>query len=79
MRPVSGASQAAPEVRTETPAAAAEAPRPALAGPGEDTGRGFKTCNVADGNAEGTVKDGYRKVGYNTPFGQACRWEPVGK
>ena len=77
-RPATTAAQPAPEARTETPAPAAP-PKPALTGPGEDTGRGFKICAVADGNAEGTVIDGYRKVIYATPFGQACRWEPVGK
>jgi len=67
------------EGRTEAPAAPPPPPREVLKGPGEDTGRGFKICNVSDGNADGSVVDGYRKVAYATPFGQACRWEPVGK
>ena len=77
-RPATAAAQPAPEARTDAPAPV-QPPQPVMSGPGEDTGRGFKTCTVADGLAEGTVKDGYRKVGYATPFGQACRWEPVGK
>jgi hypothetical protein len=52
-------------------------PAPVKAGPGDDTGRGFKTCSMADGMAEGAQSEGYRKVVYRTPFGQACRWEPV--
>ncbi len=53
-------------------------PKPAVkAGPGEDTGRGFKVCSMADGLAEGTQMDGYQKKVYPTPFGPACRWEPV--
>ena len=62
--------------RTATPAPAAPPP-PVLKGPGEDTGRGYKNCNMADGQPDGAVVDGYRKVAYNTPFGQACRYEPV--
>ena len=48
-------------------------------GPGEDTGRGFKTCNVNDSTPDGSVVDGYRKVSIATPFGSACRWDPVGR
>lgn len=61
-----------------TPAAQPAAPPPpARTGPGEDTGRGFRACTVNDGVADGSVVDGYRKVSYATPFGQACRYEPV--
>ena len=52
-------------------------PQPVKAGPGEDTGRGFKLCSMKDGLAEGTVAEGYKKVVYTTPFGQSCRWEPA--
>jgi hypothetical protein len=52
-------------------------PPPVKAGPGEDTGRGFKICSMADGMAEGAQSEGYRKVVYHTPFGPACRWEPA--
>lgn len=62
----------------ETPAAAA-APAPVKGGPGEITQFGFKICAVNDGNAEGTVMEGYKKVMHATPFGQSCTWEPVGK
>jgi hypothetical protein len=70
---------AAPAARTEGPAPPPAPAKPALKGPGEDTGRGFRVCSVSDGNAEGAVIDGFRKVIYNTPFGQACGWEPVGR
>ena len=52
-------------------------PAPVKAGPGEDTGRGWKTCSMADGLADGTVAEGYKKVVYTTPFGKSCRWEPA--
>jgi hypothetical protein len=48
-------------------------------GPGEDTGRGFKRCDPTDSTPDGAVVDGYRKVSYPTPFGPACRWDPLGK
>jgi hypothetical protein len=48
-------------------------------GPGELTPQGFKVCNPNDSTADGTVVDGFRKVAYSTPFGSACRWDPVGK
>lgn len=64
--------------RTEAPAPAAPPP-PVKSGPGEDTAFGFKTCATNDGNAPGTVIDGYRKVMHTNPFGTNCTWEPVGK
>jgi hypothetical protein len=63
--------------RTAAPAVTAAPPPPALKGPGEDSGRGYRNCTVNDGQAEGAVVDGFRKVLYTTPFGQACRYEPV--
>jgi hypothetical protein len=67
----------APAARNEAPAPVAAPVRQVTKGPGEDTGRGFRVCSINDGNAEGTVIDGYRKAVYTTPFGQSCRWEPV--
>jgi len=63
--------------------APAEAPVPAIAviksplGPGEDTGRGYKVCIPNDSTPDEAVVDGYRKVSIKTPFGSACRWDPV--
>ena len=63
--------------------AAAPPPPPAAAksatGPGADTGAGFKRCEANDSTPPGTVVDGYRKVVSPTPFGEACRWDPVGR
>ena len=67
-------AQAAAPVADNTPP---PPPTPVKAGPGEDTGRGFKTCSMRDGLADGAESEGYRKKVYNTPFGPACRWEPV--
>lgn len=70
---------AASTPRTEQPAA----PPPPVAqtpqGPGADTGRGFKVCAPNDSTPAGTVVDGFRKVISATPFGDSCRWDPVGR
>jgi hypothetical protein len=60
------APPAAPVVKTPT-------------GPGQATPQGYKTCNPNDSTPDGTVVDGFRKVSMPTPFGAACRWDPVGK
>jgi len=81
-RTASTALAAAAPVRTEQPAAAA-APAPVVAksaiGPGADTGRGFKACDPNDNTPAGSVVDGYRKVLTPSPFGEMCRWDPVGR
>lgn len=48
-------------------------------GPGDVMPQGFRVCNQNDSTPEGAVVDGFRKVSYNTPFGPACRWDPIGK
>ncbi|MBZ5726969.1 MAG: hypothetical protein LAP87_18480 [Acidobacteriia bacterium] len=48
-------------------------------GPGQDTGRGNRTCDNNDSYPNGAVVDGYRKVVSPTPFGPQCRWDPVGR
>jgi hypothetical protein len=63
--------------RTEQPAPAPVVRTPL--GPGEDTGRGPKVCQPNDSNPPGAVVDGYRKVIAPTPFGDSCRWDPVGR
>jgi hypothetical protein len=67
--------------RTEQPAAAAPPPAAVKSaiGPGADTGRGTKVCDPNDNMPFGTVVDGYRKTARETPFGQACVWEQVGR
>ncbi len=81
------------ELREKAPAQAAQnVPPPAAAaagvttlevvktaaGPGvKDEASGFKNCVANDSTPSGTVQEGYRKVVQITPFGGACRWEPV--
>jgi hypothetical protein len=59
------------------------APTPVIKQPmgpqGEATSFGFKTCAANDSLPDGTVQGGYRKVTYQTPFGAACRWDPIGR
>jgi hypothetical protein len=52
-------------------------PVQAAFGPGEITGFGFKVCVPNDTTPEGTVSGGFRKTVTTTPFGKACRWDPV--
>jgi hypothetical protein len=49
----------------------------AESGPGRDTGDGFRACVPGDTTPAGTVRDGFKKVIYQTPFVAVCRWEPV--
>ena len=68
--------------RGSAPPPAAPPPVPVAktpTGPGEATPQGYKTCSPNDSTPEGTVVDGFRKVSMPTPFGAACRWDPVGK
>ena len=74
-----GQAAEATAARTDAPAAPAAPPPPVKSGPGEMTQFGFKTCAVNDGQAEGAVVDGFKKVMHVSPFGQSCTWEPVGK
>ena len=48
-------------------------------GAGEATQFGFKQCLPDDSSPEGTVDHGFKKVVSQTPFGKACRWDPVGR
>ena len=71
---------------SNAPVASASTPAPPPApviktatGPGELAPQGYKTCNPNDSTPDGAVVDGFRKVAYATPFGPACRWDPIGK
>jgi hypothetical protein len=44
---------------------------------GETTSFGFKACAPNESMPDGTVQGGFRKVTYQTPFGPACRWDPI--
>ena len=74
---------AAAAQNTSLPASAPVAPtvievvKSAL-GPGaKDEASGYKNCVANDSTPTGTVQDGYKKIVQTTPFGSACRWEPV--
>ena len=81
LRELTDNSQAAAPVAVDNRPAAAAAPPPppvqAAYGPGETTGFGFKTCVPNDTTPEGTVVGGFRKTISRTPFGSACKWDPV--
>jgi len=68
---------AANQAASTTVSSVQAATAPVDAGPGRDTGDGFRACTPGDSAPAGTVKDGYRKVIYETPFMPVCRWEPV--
>ena len=74
---------AAPPVSPGSPAPARAAPPAPVAktptGPGEPTPQGYRTCNPNDSTPVGAVVDGFQKMSLVTPFGAACRWDPVGK
>jgi hypothetical protein len=65
--------------RTPQPAARpSQAPPPkADAAPGADIGNGLRACQAGDSSPAGTMSSGYRKSVATTPFGSACRWEPI--
>ncbi len=78
------------EIEQAAPAATAAQPSPTVvstaaaldpskAGPGIDTGAGFRACQVGDPSPAGTVSGGYKKVLNPTPFGNQCFWEAVKK
>ena len=46
-------------------------------GPGPQVTANMRACVAGDTSPAGTVKDGYRKVLSQTPFGSNCRWEPA--
>lgn len=79
-------SQGAPADAGAARTAAAPAPivnlpveTPREKGPGEQHDNfGTASCQANDSTPDGTVKDGYRKVHRQTPFGNICMWEKVG-
>jgi hypothetical protein len=75
--PVAAAQNTSPPAGAPQPSAAIEVVKSA-AGPGaKDEASGNKNCVANDNTPAGTVQDGYKKVVQVTPFGSACRWEPV--
>ena len=74
--------QVAADASGPAPAAPAAPVQPVIKtalGPGEDTGRGYKVCLPNDNTPDNAVVDGYKKVSLQTPFGNACRWDLVGR
>jgi hypothetical protein len=74
-------THAAAEAAT-TPAAGSAAPAvtvsaPVVAGPDVKVSDDLRACVPGDTTPAGTVRDGYRKLVTQTPFGNACRWELV--
>jgi hypothetical protein len=77
----------APLLAADTPAPVQNAPAPKAnqtlsdvsrpSGPGIDVGGSIRACAPGDNSAPGTVVDGVKKIVSATPFGPACRWEPV--
>jgi hypothetical protein len=75
------------EARSSAPSPAPPKPTPTTsvlgnsssqpAGPGVEVGGQMRACQPGDNSPPGTVVDGLRKVVTKTPFGSACRWEPV--
>ena len=66
------AQEPSPPARVE-----GQAPAKADAAPGADIGNGIRACQAGDSSPAGTVSGGYKKSVATTPFGSACRWEPI--
>ena len=80
LRPQPGtpAPQAATAAAAASPGAVVQSVTAlADAGPGPQVTANMRACVAGDTSPAGTVKDGYRKVLTQTPFGSNCRWEPV--
>jgi hypothetical protein len=67
---------AAVDSRTAAAPAPAAPPPPQMKGPGDLNNDGSRMCTMSDGLDAGTVKEGFKKVVFQTPFGPGCRWEP---
>jgi len=48
-----------------------------VSGPGVALSADTRACQPGDSDPPGTVRDGFRKVITQTPFGAVCRWEAV--
>jgi hypothetical protein len=79
----SGSSQAQADAGAPRTGVAAPAPvQQVVEGPkseGEHFDNfGTASCQQGDTTPDGTVKNGYRKIHRQTPFGNICMWEKVG-
>lgn len=66
-----------PRAQQPAPSQPQAPPPKADAAPGVDIGNGLRACQAGDPSPGGTVSGGYRKSVVATPFGAACRWEPI--
>jgi hypothetical protein len=72
-----------PERSTPAPQPAATStlttvtPPASVSGPGAPITAEIKACQAGDTSPPGTIVAGLKKVVNETPFGKACRWEPV--
>lgn len=74
-----GAQADSGAVRTAAAPVNRPAETPTEKGPGEQHDNfGTASCQANDSTPDGTVKDGYRKIHRQTPFGNICMWEKVG-
>jgi hypothetical protein len=77
-QPAPAAPSNAPAQKPSQPARVEGQPPPkADAAPGADVGNGIRACQAGDSSPAGTVSGGYKKSVATTPFGSACRWEPI--
>ncbi|RPI16663.1 MAG: hypothetical protein EHM65_03485 [Acidobacteriales bacterium] len=71
------AAKVAAPAATGPVAPTVSASAPVVAGPDAKVSEDLRSCVPGDTTPAGTVRDGYRKVVTQTPFGNACRWELV--
>jgi hypothetical protein len=76
---VTSASAPDSAVRSTAPPPPVAVEAPSAKGPGEKWGNGSAPCQPNDNTPVGTIQNGLRKVELPTPFGKACRWDPVGR
>lgn len=66
---------AAAAAQVNTPAAATQSLSETKTGMGRDVGGGIRAASCTDGVAVGTVRDGYMRVGSQSPMGETCYWQ----
>ena len=74
----SGPSDGGRSVNAPPPTAVVQE-MPSPKGPGEKWANGSAPCQPNDSTPTGTIQNGLRKVEIGTPFGKACRWDPIGR
>jgi len=75
-----GGGEAAPVAAQSAASSASSAPAPPVVSkpePGVKLTEDTATCQTGDPSPAGAVVNGMKKVVFQTPFGNACRWEAV--